>query len=80
MLIIGIDENIVRDENSPEYFPIISKPALQKADIEWNIDIHTPFQPNSLQKNGIITIAPNNSKNSIPFIINFVKLAIPPTL
>ena len=63
-----------------EYLPIISNPALQKADIEWKIDIHTPFQPNSLQKNGIITIAPNNSKSSIPFKINFVKLAIPPTL
>ena len=27
-------ENIVREENSPEYFPIMSNPALQKADME----------------------------------------------
>ena len=75
-----IDENIVKEENSPEYFPIMSNPALQKADMERKIDIHIPFHPNSLQKNGIITIAPSNSKRKIPFKINFVKLAIPPTL
>ena len=80
MLITGLAMKYVRDEYSL-FTPIRSNPALQKAEMEWNMAYHTPLKnPNSLQKVGAMTRAPSSSKRMVILMIKPVNRTIPPTL
>ena len=70
----------VREENFP-LTPIRSKPALQKADIEWNNEYHIPFHgPKSFTNTGERNIDPKASIINDENRINFVSLNTPPIL
>ena len=77
MLITGLPAKAVREE----YFcvpPIRSKPALQKAEMEWNTANQMPLgKPKLLIKTGIITKAPMVSVPKVVRRINFVNFTIP---
>ena len=74
----GFDTKVVSDEYSPAE-PIKSKPALQKAEIEWNADIHIPLAPNCEQNAGSKATVPQISNISTAFSIKPVSRTMPPT-
>ena len=71
---------MVRDENSPR-IPIRSKPALQKAETEWNTAYQSPLaQPKSFMKVGARSTAPIPSTRKEEVRMNFISLTTPPIL
>ena len=61
--------------------PIKSKPALQKAEMEWNTAYQRPRRnPNSFQKPGSSSSAPISSTVKTAFNIKLVSRTTPPTL
>ena len=74
-----LPENPVREENGPR-IPIRSKPALQKAETEWNTAYQMPLpHPNSGMKAGSSSKAPESSITKAAMMMNRVRRTIPPT-
>ena len=60
--------------------PIKSKPALQKAEMEWNMEYHRPLtSPNRGKKRMPNKMAPSASTHNAAFRIHFVFRIIPPS-
>ena len=72
------DENADKEEKAPVLSPMISKPALQKAEMEWNRETKTPFLPNALQNEGITRRVPKNSMMKATLNMKPVILTTPP--
>ena len=68
----------VREEKAPVFPPMTSKPALQKAETEWNTAIHIPAAPKDLQNAGSMTSAPRSSVRNATLKTKPVILTMPP--
>lgn len=78
-LITGWDAYVVREEKG-DRIPIRSKPALQKAEMEWNMAYQTPLRkPKSRTNTGAMATAPRSSTRNTVFRINSVIRTMPPT-
>ena len=73
-----LPEKAVREEKAPVLAPMMSNPALQKADTEWKTAIQIPAAPYRPQNQGSSSSAPRSSVKKAMRNRNPVSFTMPP--